>query len=145
MATSINELAQKLQYLVSWQETPVEMTFEDYLVFTKMGFEEMIIDTGRATDFNRSSFYTEQDEEGNIIEMNSYDLLIDEEAYVVLCAQIHFFRRVQTDVNEMVSYTTDALSVTQGDKPYANLQNTIKDLMEDKRRLFHKMRRYSIL
>lgn len=59
MATSINELAQKLQYLVSWQETPVEMTFEDYLVFTKMGFEEMIIDTGRATDFNRSSFYTE--------------------------------------------------------------------------------------
>ena len=48
------------------------------------------------------------------------DFLIDEEAYILICAQIEFFRKVQSDVNNIVGYTTDALTVTNADKPYTN-------------------------
>jgi len=71
------------------------------------------------------------------------DLPIDEEKYVLLVAQITFFKRVQSDVNNIVGYTTDALSVTNADKPYAHLQDTIMNLENERRILFYKMTNYS--
>lgn len=73
------------------------------------------------------------------------DLPIDEKHYAILSAKIEFFRRVQTDVNNIVGYTTDALTVTNADKPYVNLASTIDDLKEERRMIHYKMIRHALL
>ena len=73
------------------------------------------------------------------------DLPLDEEEYVMLAAQIGFFKRVATDVNNIVAYTTDALTITNADKPYANLKATIDDLERERRITYYKMSRYAHL
>ena len=72
------------------------------------------------------------------------DFLIDEIEYIICLCKIEFFKRVQTDVNNAFGYTTDALSVTNADKPYANLKNTLDDLEHERRILFNKMVRYTL-
>ena len=48
--------------------------------------------------------------------------MLDEQEYVLVTAEISFYKKVQTSVSDLVSYTTDAMSVSHGDKPFANLQ-----------------------
>ena len=72
------------------------------------------------------------------------DLPLDEEKYVLLTAQIRFFKKVQSDVNNIVGYTTDALSVTNADKPYAHLQDTIEGLERERRITYYKMTRFTL-
>ena len=72
-----------------------------------------------------------------------YTLPIDEEKYVLLVAQISFYKKVQSDVNNIVGYSTDALIVTNADKPYAHLQDTITSLENERRIVFYKMTNYS--
>lgn len=77
----------------------------------------------------------------------SYDisLQIDEEEYLLLTAEIGFFRLVQTSVNNVFGYSTDALTITNADKPYANLAATISDLEQKHRALYYKMVRFNLL
>lgn len=70
------------------------------------------------------------------------DLHVDEEEYVLLIAEQAFLKIIQKDVNTMVSYTTDALSVQHGDKPYANLADSIEKLENLRRELLYRMIRY---
>ena len=73
------------------------------------------------------------------------DLLLDEKRYIELSAKIEFFRKVQTDVNNIVGYTTDALTVTNADKPYMNLTTTIDALEKERRVIHYKMIRHVLL
>ncbi len=70
------------------------------------------------------------------------DLPLDEEEYVLVVAEIFFLQKVQSTVDQLTSYSTDALSVTHGDKPFANLQQRITDLKNDRREIWYKMTRY---
>ena len=101
--------------------------------------ETMFIDTGRALMFD------------DLVKINDdglpyleYDMKIDEKKYVLLCAQINFLKRVQSDVNNIVSYSTDALTVTNADKPYGHIQQSIDDIERERRRTYYKMVRYTI-
>lgn len=71
------------------------------------------------------------------------ELPADELEYVLVTAEINFYRRVQTDVNRIVGYSTDALSITNADKPYANLSQTILELTNKQRVLYYKMTRFN--
>lgn len=110
------------------------------------GLVRLYIDTGRASAFNISMIHNgaelEEPVDGLVFDV---DLPIDEAEYVKLVAQIGFFRRVQTDVNNIVGYTTDAMTITNADKPYANLQTTINDLERERRIIYYKMGRYAHL
>ncbi len=144
--TSIDDLAEELQELTAWQRTPEELAPADYRKMIVAGQKTLFIDTGRAKTFSKSMFITreEEDESGtHIAYYFDYDLPIDEEKYVLLIAQIMFFKKVQSDVNNIVSYTTDALSITNADKPYAHLQDTILNLENERRIVFYKMTSYS--
>ena len=66
-----------------------------------------------------------------------------EHAFLVIHAQKLFLRKVQSDVNNIVGYTTDALTVTNADKPYQYLEQTIAALEREERRLYYKMTRYN--
>ena len=70
---------------------------------------------------------------------------MDEQEYVLTTAEIAFYKKVQASVDDITSYTTDAMSVTHGDKPFANLQQKITDLDMRQRMIWYKMARYNIL
>ena len=137
--TSITELAKDLQDAVAWQRTPEELFLFDYEKMIVNGIKTLYIDTGRAASFSRDMITVDDENE----KVFSVTLPIDEEKYVLLIAQIAFFKKVQSDVNNIVGYTTDALSVTNADKPYAHLQDTISNLENERRIVFYKMTNYS--
>ena len=85
-----------------------------------------------------------RDDEG-LLQSMPEDLAIDEKRYAILSAKIEFFRRVQTDVNNIVGYTTDALTVTNADKPYINIASTIEALEKERRIIHYKMTRHALL
>lgn len=138
MGTDLKELAARLEEDVSWQKTPFLVTSADYMKFIHLGLKRLYIDTGRASSFGLSIY---EDEDETIL---AETLPIDEEAYVLLIAKIGFFKKVQTDVNNIVSYSTDALTVTNAHRPYDNIKNTLEDLEQERRILYYKMSRYCL-
>lgn len=136
--TNISELANELKDATRWQKTPLPLSDNDYVSITIRALKRLYIDTGRASVFNMDMI-TENDEKNVCF---TEDLPIDEEEYVLLCAQIGFFNQVKTDVNNIVGYTTDALSVTNADKPYANIKDSIEKLENERRITYYKMIRY---
>lgn len=64
---------------------------------------------------------------------------------MLVTAEIGFYRKVQTDVNNIVGYTTDALSVTNADKPFQYIGATVRELENKRRVLYYKMTRFSML
>lgn len=139
--TSITELVEEVKEATAWQRTPEPMTQGDYERLINNAIKTLFIDTGRTFQFKKE--YFTQDENGNSV--FDYDFEIDEEKYILLTAQIGFFKKVQSDVNNIVSYSTDALSVTSADKPYTHLQDTIGDLENERRIVFYKMSRFVCL
>lgn len=137
---NLTDLAHELQEQTAWQQTPELLTDSQYLGMIVRGVKRLFIDTGRAKSYNAMLYTTLDDGTYNY----NGTFLIDEEEYIKLCAKIEFFRKVQSDVNNIVSYSTDALSVTKADKPYENLQNTLGDLENERRILYYKMVRYTI-
>lgn len=73
------------------------------------------------------------------------ELDADEYEYVLTTAEVSFYRRVQSDVNRIIGYSTDAMTITNADKPYANLSQTIAELLARQRVLYYKMTRYTLL
>lgn len=95
------------------------------------GIRRVYLDTGRSDSYSEDMFeveYIPVGENGTEIMPISFDadFKLDDYEAVLLAAQIEFYRIVQGDVNNIVGYTTDALTVTNSDKPYANLQDTIE-------------------
>ena len=133
MGTSITSLAEQLMDITRWQKTPEILPTSDYEKMILKAIKRLLIDTGRAPLYSEDKVETIEtkvtDDEGNVTVETTVnflmDFMIDEEAYILICAQIEFFRRVQSDVNNIVGYTTDALTVTHADKPYANLMDTL--------------------
>lgn len=150
MGTSITELAEQLMDITRWQKTPELLTLEHYEHMILKAIKRLFIDTGRASEYSDGLIETISTDitkdDGAITTVTTTNLKknlqIDEEAYVLICAQIEFFRKVQSDVNNIVGYTTDALTVTNADKPYANLKDTLGQLEQDRRITYYKMVRF---
>lgn len=138
---NISELASRLHSETEWQKTPVELADEDYRDMIVYGLRKLLIDTGRAQMYD-SALLVSNSETGE----THYDIVldIDEEEYILLVAQQQFYRRVANDVNNIVGYTTDALTVTNADKPYANIKDTLSNLENERRILYFKMCRYAM-
>ena len=141
MAISVTEMAKTLQEETAWQRTPEPIDLEQYEAMVAKAIKRLYVDTSRVFEYNPALMIISENETGRTILFDK-DLPIDEELYVMLCAKIEFFRKVQSDVNNIVGYTTDALSVTNADKPYAHLKDTIVDLDNERRIVYYKMIRY---
>lgn len=136
---SITALTNELKSLVEYQQTPRTIEDFEYESMIVYGLKRLLIDTGRASSFNTSNLRTDN---GELIYDDNFN--IDEIEYIMLVSQIRFFQIIRASVNEMVSYTTDALSVTQGDKPYANISGTLNELENERRIVYYKMVPYTI-
>ena len=128
--TDMRKMAQELKQRTEWQDTPVELVHEDYLEIVRQAVRHLYVMTGR---------YMQYDE--NI----AIALSADEYEYVLTTAEIGFYRRVQSDVNRIVGYSTDAMTITNADKPYANISQTVNELLNRQRILYYKMTRYVLL
>lgn len=137
---NITELAAEVEELTAWQETPLPLSENDYLKTVLRAVRRFFVDINSPTEYDITLYIT--DDDGNML--YDRDFLIDEIEYIICLCKIEFFKRVQTDVNNSFGYTTDALSVTNADKPYANLKNTLDDLEHERRILFNKMVRYTL-
>lgn len=137
---NLTALAEELKEQTEWQDTPFPLTDSQYLGMVLRGLKRLFIDTGRAAEFNPLKLVTLEDDSYN------YDgtFLIDEEYYISLCSQIEFFKKVQSDVNNSFGYSTDAITVTNADKPYANLKDTLADIDNERRIVYYKMVRFTL-
>ena len=128
--TDMQKMAQELKQCTEWQDTPVELVHEDYLEIVRQAVRHLYVMTGR---------YMQYDENTAIA------LSADEYEYVLTTAEIGFYRRVQSDVNRIVGYSTDAMTITNADKPYANISQTVNELLNRQRILYYKMTRFVML
>lgn len=140
--TDMTILAKVLYDRIKWQNTPDPVTINDMTRYVADAIRHLYTMTGRALRFSEGLFT--KGDEGYYTEF-AEDLPLDEREYVILSAQIAFLRDVQSSVDDLTSYSTDAMSVTHGDKPYANLQQTITDLESMRRSIWYKMGRYHLL
>lgn len=128
--TDLERLTAELKQRTRWQDTPEEMMDEDYAEIISQAVRHLYVMTGR---------YTAYDAESEI------ELTADELEYVLTTAEIGFYRRVQNDVNRIIGYSTDAMTITNADKPYANISQTVSELLNRQRILYYKMVRYTLL
>lgn len=140
---NITKMAEELKELTAWQETPEVLWDDQYQDMIIRGIKRLFIDTGRAILYNAASYQRFME---NDIEYFGYDgtFEIDEERYIMICAQMEFFKRVQSDVNNIIGYSTNALTVTNADKPYENLKDSLLNLENERRILFFKMVRFTL-
>lgn len=103
--------------------------------------EDLFVVTGRA---NAYSNYTWEYEDGHASEF-SYDLKVDERMYVMCYAQIAVYSKIRTQYTNLLGYTTNALTVTNADKPYAYITGTINELRDRLQLYYYKMVRFSHL
>ena len=139
--TDIMLLAKKLFDRIEWQSVPETVTQQDLTVMIADAIRHLYVMTGRALTFDESKFVYE---EGTYVSFAD-DLPLDEREYVILSAEIDFYKKVQTSVDELTSYTTDAMAVTHGDKPFANLQQKIEGAESRLHQTWYKMIRYHLL
>lgn len=137
---NITELAEELKDDTAWQETPVALTSSDWMKIIVWAVKRFFVDINRVGEYDLGLWTTNEDGESGY----NRDFLLDEEEYIRILCKIRFFKRVQSDVNNAFGYSTDALTVTNADKPYANLKDTLDDLEHERRIVFNKMVRYTL-
>lgn len=145
--TDIGRLCEKLYNKIEWQKMPISMSVEqkekmlvDAIVYA---IEDLFVITGRAGAYMEYN-YTYDEESGLPSEFN-YTMPLDEELYVLCKAQIEVFGKVRTQYNDILGYTTNALTVTNADKPYSYMTGTINELNDQMKIYYYKMVRYSHL
>lgn len=143
--TDLNELAKEIWYNVQWQAFPAlpdNETLQDILhQAVKTALRRLFITTGRALSFSN---YTITDEETGIFAINYY-LPPDEYEWTLLEALKILLALVQANVNNIVSYTTNALSVANADKPYQYISASIAARLAQQNEVFLRMVRYTHL
>ena len=118
--TSLVEIQTALTSNVKFQVTPIAMVSADYLAFTIQGVKRLYVDKGA-----EDTFLTEFNKTTNII---SRDLSLTEIEYATICAELAFRNQIKNDINAIVGYSTNAISITGANSPYKNAEATILSL-----------------
>lgn len=139
--TDILALAAQQHKRIEWQNVPYDVHIDDMCDNIVRAIEHLYVVTGRALSFKEDMFVVD----AGLYTGFTQDLPLDEKLYVLLTAEIDFYTKVQTSVSDLTSYTTDAMSISHGDKPFANLQQKLIDLNEERKMVWYKMVRYHML
>lgn len=138
----IAEAIRYLYILVGKGEQDVESRFV-YEEATKPAEEET---TPATTDDTSETTTEEEDEETEPVPLFfTDDLKPDEQLYVIMTAELDFYKKVQSQYDGMTSYTTDAMAVTHGDAPFKNLQAKIDGAKKERDVVWWRMIRYNLL
>lgn len=131
---SFADLVKKLRQKTKFQNTTAALVITDY-DYTQLvleGIKTLYIDLCKEARF-------EQDVDEESLTINVV-FSIAEVEYILNSACIGFYNLIQGTVNTLHGYSTDALTITNADKPYANIANEINKLKDRQIELFHKIR-----
>ena len=140
--TDIVALTHRLYKKINLQQVPVTVHWNDQVDYIADAIRHLYVLSGRELIFSEDMF--EKDSKGNILTFAN-DLSLAESEWVLLDAQAEFYRWVQAGHNDDVSYTTDAMSVTHGDKPFEHIGETIDKLEMKKAIVWTRLVRYNQL
>lgn len=143
--TDVVSLAKQLNKKIRWQETPETVSIEDQVDLIVDAIRLLYVHSGRTFLFSEDKFTYDEDEQGNLVVTFDDTLMADEIEWVLMTAQIEFYKMVQAGHDDDVSYTTDAMSVTHGDKPYEHIGASIDRLENDRRIVWTRMVRFNQL
>ena len=165
--TDIVRLAQRLQRRIRWQEIPEELTSADLIEIICDAIRMLYVISGRTFQYSDDMFTTinseasggeteseetneaseteetEEDKEDGL--WFTADLELDEQEWVLLESEIDFYNMALSNVDDLQSYTTDAMAVTHGDKPYKNIKATVEDRQAKQAVVWTRMVRFNQL
>lgn len=139
--TNITDIAHRLFRKIKWQEVPEEVNHEDLVDLVCDAIRKLYVISGRTFMFSEDLFV--EGEQNDIVFQN--DMEIDEVEWVLLESQIEFYKTCQSNVDDLTSYTTDAMAVTHGDKPFKNIGETIDRLKAEQNVIWTRMVRFNQL
>ena len=134
----LTPLVDELKTATAWQRTPQAIAHEDYVNMIVNGIKYLYLITGRGDAFDPATIGEDDDQ----LPTFTGTLSLTEQMIVVWAAQIGLYERVRADKNSIVGYTTDALTVTNADKPYRYLSETIEELRRNIRAAYYKLTTY---
>lgn len=145
--TQISDIVDEVYEAVEWQRMPrclsaSELSQRIYNIVID-SIRYLYVITGRSGAYDESKQY-EEDESGTFIAYLP-TLQALERVYIVERSIVGFLRKVQSDVNNIVGYSTDAMTITNADKPYQYLSQSIAEREAELRKLYYKMVNYTIL
>jgi hypothetical protein len=133
MSTSLFDLRDEMKLEVVLYKTPIVYSNTLYDSIITKAAKNFYIDAGK-----ENSWATQYSVVSSTPTL-SVDLTLTEREYIVTLCQMIFIDQIKSDVAKLVSYSTDSLSVTQGDKPYRNLSEDRKNLENRLLELFYKL------
>ena len=142
MAYSLTAMADELKYRTELQDPPRPISDDEYIRNALRGIKRLYVDTNRAAAYKNASL-SEDPETGEVF--FSEDLDIIEEEYALICGQISFLNWIKGKYAGIVGYSTDAITITNADKPYTNVKDALAGLENDRRITYYKMVKYTML
>ncbi len=137
---SVTDMAQELQRKIRGQQTPIPYEQSDYEQMILDGIRKLYVLTEREQDYSDMKILRRK--KGVFYEM---DITPTQKEFILTSARIAFLEETEMTVSAAVGYTTPVLTVTNADKPAANLHNMLLDLRAYQQELFHKLSPYAVL
>lgn len=141
--TDIVKLAQRLHRRIKWQEIPEELNSEDLIEIICDAIRMLYVISGRTFQFSEDMFIV-NDLDNDAVEFTE-TLELDEQEWVLLESEVAFYNMALSNVDDLQSYTTDAMAVTHGDKPYKNIKATVEDRQAKQAVVWTRMVRFNQL
>ena len=140
--TDLIEWSKIIQRDIQFQELPSDQTLDDITPQILDSIEEFYVMAGQQDRYSEDLVV--KDEEGTPIQFLA-DFKIDEKKFILVATKIKFFNLARSSVDFDTGYSTDAMSVSNRDKPFANLTQQIAELQGEYNKFWHKMTRYNML
>ena len=164
--TDLVQLAQRLHRRVKWREIPEELDSSDLIDMICDAIRMLYVISGRTFIFSEDKFIvveepdeedpetpeepgeSDEEEKDDDLAPGVYfadDLELDEQEWILLEGEISFYNLALSNVDDLQSYTTDAMAVTHGDKPYKNIKATVEDRQAKQAVVWTRMVRFNQL
>lgn len=134
----VSKMIARLRMDMSMFNIAANLTDEQFAYFFIIGLERFYNATGQGYE-NVDALLTYDPLTEELISVDR-DFSTIERSYVLVCAKIAIGKWAQANKAELVSYTTDALSVAHGDKPFKNITEMVGALEQERRELHYKLR-----
>lgn len=144
--TDIVALTNRLFRKINSQNVPIMIDKYELIDYIKDAIRSLYVISGRELSFSEDMFI-DSEIEGDAEPVVTFDndMSLAESEWVLLKAQIEFYKWVQASVDDQTSYTTDAMSLTHGDKPYEHIGQTIDRLQDEMNVIWTRLVRYNQL
>lgn len=127
--TDLNSVVTQIKANFTNQRTPTTYSDADYLNFVITGFKRLYNDTGKEGDWSNEFSVDSLSRDLNLLELE----------YGSKCSEIEVLKNIRNAWNTLVSYTTNALTISNAFKPFEFLTKQINEHENHLIQIFHRM------